>query len=402
MPRPRIMNATAFGVIVALCYSIALVPSLRRAHWDTSVFIVAGDLFVDSSKLDAPIIVRKDSHGYDGEFYYRLALEPWPSTSAAHGITFDGALYRAQRILYPVLAWAVSLGNAALVPAALVGVNLIAVGVVGGMAVALRDAAKLPVWFPFTVVLWPGFVVTIMHDTTELVPQALLMGALWAWVSGRTALFAVFASLAPLGREVAILVPAGFFLWSVAAWLRDRTRPSFAWAIVCGLALLPFLMWRETLILTLHAAPSSGTNLGWPGVGFVETVRRILSPASYLQLPQLSAALGWRMALALVGVVGLLAATVIHVHRGLQNKLLAPAVIAWSLTAALITLFRTDGPWIDDIAIFRTLTEYYTLSIVVLAAASASWFVMLPVIGVAGLLVPLVWFASIASMSFAP
>jgi hypothetical protein len=394
------MSAVAFGVIVALCYSIALVPSLRRAHWDTSVFIDAGDLFVDSSKLDAPIIVRKHSDGYDGQFYYRLAVQPWPSASAAHGVTFDAAPWRAQRILYPVLAWAVSFGNAALVPVALVAVNLIAVGVVAGMAVALRGAAKLPLWFPFTVVLWPGFVVTIMHDTTELVPQALVMAALWAWASGRTALFAVFAGLAPLAREVTILVPAGFFLWSAAAWLRDRTGPSFARAIVCGLALLPFLVWRETLILMLHAAPSSSNNIGWPGVGLVETVGRILSPASYLRLPQLTAGLGWRMALALVGVVGLLAATVTHVQSALQNKLLAPTVIAWSLTAALISLLRTDGPWIEDIAIFRALTEYYTLSIVVLAAASASWFVMLPVMGVAGLLGRLVWFASIDHVSF--
>jgi hypothetical protein len=73
-------------------------------------------------------------------------------------------------------------------------------------------------------------------------------------------------------------------------------------------------------------------------------------------------------------------------------------VIAWSLTAALITLLRTDGPWINDIAIFRALTECYTLSIVVLAVASASWFVMLPVMGMAGLL--LVWFASMKSVSF--
>jgi hypothetical protein len=106
LPRRRVMNAIAFGVIVALCYSIALVPSLRRAHWDTSVFIDAGDRFVDSSKLDAPIIVRKHSDGYDGQFYYRLAVEPWPSASAAHGVTFDAAPWRAQRILCPVLAWA--------------------------------------------------------------------------------------------------------------------------------------------------------------------------------------------------------------------------------------------------------------------------------------------------------
>jgi hypothetical protein len=52
-------------------------------------------------------------------------------------------------------------------------------------------------------------------------------------------------------------------------------------------------------------------------------------------------------------------------------------VITWSLTAALITLLRADDPWVNDVA-----------------------SVMLPVMGVAGLLVPLVWLASIASVSF--
>jgi hypothetical protein len=392
------MNAVAFGVIISLCYSIALVPPLRRAQWDTSVFIVAGDQFVDPSKLDAPIIVRKHSTGYDGEFYYRLAVEPWPTASAAHGVTFDSARWRAQRILYPALVWAVSFGNAALVPGALVAVNLMAIGLLAGMAVALRATASLPVWFPFAVVLWPGFLVTIMHDTTELVPQALVMAALWAWASQRTALFAVFASLAPLVREVTIFVPAGFFLWSAAAWLRERTRASFARTIICGIAFLPFIAWQQTLIVTLHAA-SNLSDLGWPGVGFVETIDRILSPMSYPQLPQLTHDLGRRIALGLVGVAGLLAMTAAHARRAFRNKLLAPTVIAWSLTAALISLLRTNGPWIEDIAIFRALTEYYILSIVVLAAASASWLVMLPVLGTAGLVMHLVWFASVNHVS---
>jgi hypothetical protein len=129
-------------------------------------------------------------------------------------------------------------------------------------------------------------------------------------------------------------------------------------------------------------------------------VGRILSPASYPRLPQLTGGLGWRMALALLGVAGLLAATATHAKSALQHKLLAPIVIAWSLTAALVTLLRTEGPWIEDIAIFRALTEYYTMSIVVLAAASASWRIMLPVMGVTALLAPLVWFASIRSVSF--
>jgi hypothetical protein len=128
-----------------------------------------------------------------------------------------------------------------------------------------------------------------------------------------------------LNREVTILVPAGFFLWSAAAWLEARTWPSFARAIVCGLALLPFLVWRETLILTLDAAPGSGNNIGWPGVGFVETVGRILSPASYPGFPQLTRGHDWLMALALVGVAGFLLRPR-HMFKGRSRISCSPTV----------------------------------------------------------------------------
>ena len=389
--RRRILLPVTFGVLIAICYAVALVPALRRAHWDSSVFVDAGDRLVETG---APIIVREHSDGYDGEFYYRLAIDPWPSASAAHGVTFDDPPYRAQRILYPALTWVVSLGHPAYVPKALVAVNLLAIGVIAGASVALRSAARLPFWFPVAIVACPGFVVTLTHDTTELVPQALIMLALWAWARGKFTLFAVFAGLAPLGREVTLLIPAGFLLWSTAAFLQNRNRRSFGRAVVCGVALLPFALWRETLILLFQAGPSAN-DLGWPGAGFVLTIDRLLRPYLYPGLPQLTDGLGRRMALALAGTAGLVAAVAAYARSALRSDPLGPVLIAWILCAGLISLLRTGGPWIEDIAVYRALTEFYILSVVVLAAAAVSWRVAVPLLAMAILACRLMWIAAI-------
>jgi hypothetical protein len=54
-------------------------------------------------------------NGYDGQFYYRLALDPADLHRAAFGITLD-APFRVQRIGYPALAWLMSAGQHAWVP----------------------------------------------------------------------------------------------------------------------------------------------------------------------------------------------------------------------------------------------------------------------------------------------
>ena len=80
-------------------------------------------------------LVILPNNGYDGQFFYRLALNPSNLHRTAYGITFDSN-FRVQRIGYPVLAWLVSLGQHQWVPVALIMVNILALtalGFLGGL-----------------------------------------------------------------------------------------------------------------------------------------------------------------------------------------------------------------------------------------------------------------------------
>jgi hypothetical protein len=70
--------------------------------------IVAGSQYVDGNKLGVKLPIIQGS-GYDGQFYFRLALDPFSTSRSYSGITFDSSI-RAQRILYPLLSWLICFG----------------------------------------------------------------------------------------------------------------------------------------------------------------------------------------------------------------------------------------------------------------------------------------------------
>lgn len=397
----KVLHPVAFGGLLSILYLMALLPGLRHAHYDFSVFVDAGDLLVNENALDAPIIVRKHSAGYDGEFYYRLAVDPWPTSDARHGVKFDSVASRAQQILYPVLAWIASLGQAELVPVALVLVNIAAVGLVGAASMCVVNAAGLPLWIPFAIAIWPGFVVTVTHDTTELVPQVFVLFALWAWASGRLWLFSLFAALAPLAREIAVFVPAGFFVWSVVAWSRrERSAIRLRQVLACGVALLPCLLWREALALMFQAPLAASSDIGWPGVGWLHTIERIIVPQSYPILRPLTGDLGRRMALATLASAAFIITVAMNLVPASRCKSLAPATLAWASTAILMTLLTAGGPWVEDIAIFRAFTECYVLGVIVLGMAGGGWRIAVPTFCIAGLLTRMMWSSALNHINF--
>src|SRR5436305_434484 len=105
------------------------------ARWQTwadgniSRSILVGPHFAIPSQLPRGMPVAK-TYGYDGQFFYRLALNPLNFHHTAYGLTMDRP-YRYMRIGYPALTWLVSFGQHFLVPVMLVAVNIAAVGALG-------------------------------------------------------------------------------------------------------------------------------------------------------------------------------------------------------------------------------------------------------------------------------
>src|SRR5260370_37334244 len=75
----------------------------------------------DPLKLPPSLRAMNADQAYDGEFFYRLAVDPFVSRDV--GIRLDGPGYRQQRVLYPLLVTALSLGRDRWVPCLLISWN---------------------------------------------------------------------------------------------------------------------------------------------------------------------------------------------------------------------------------------------------------------------------------------
>ena len=160
--------------------------------------------------------------GYDGQFAYYIARDPGGSPPC-----LDAPAYRMQRILLPVLARVLSLGQTALIPWALVLVNLIAL--VGGTALLedLLEAAKARRWFALSYGLYIGVFMAVRLSTTEPLAYGLVIAGIW--LGARDRWWA--ASIAGAGRVrqgIAALFAAGYAL-HFALNRAGATRPGSRW-----------------------------------------------------------------------------------------------------------------------------------------------------------------------------
>lgn len=208
------VHPLAFALLIAAAYVALLLPILLHDSRDLSFFVIAGDYFVDPH---TPILVRPNSFGYDGQFFYRLAVAPFSFDNPAAGIRFDVPVYRSQRFLYPLLAWLASTAQPAAAPAALVATNIAAIALLAGAALTLVRRLALPDATAWAIVAWPGLLVSLTHDTAEIVTVAFLLAALAARAHDRIKLFVLFGIAATLTRETAAPVFAGLFLWDLIA-----------------------------------------------------------------------------------------------------------------------------------------------------------------------------------------
>jgi hypothetical protein len=262
--------ATLFGLAL-----IVVVLRLSFNDLDPSRFVWAGVPNADPAAVPDGLYVHPESGGFDGQFYYRLALDPLTTAETARGITLDIPSYRQQRIAYPVLGWVFSLGGrAGLLPVVLIAVNVVAATVLGAVACALAKTAGRPWWWGVAVAVAPGLAIALCRDTTELTAAALMTGGLLALRRDRAVVAAVLLTFAVLARETAMFVPAGVFVAVAIAVVRDRRRASLRPLVAGALPVAVFAAWQLVLGARWGELPvfSGAGAAGLPILGVFRTI----------------------------------------------------------------------------------------------------------------------------------
>jgi len=226
----RLNHPLVPGIIAFLGWlGFALARWQIWAKGHLSLFIMAGHVYTHRAQLPRGLLLVP-SAGYDGQFFYRLALDPANWHATAFGITMDQT-YRYTRIGYPILAWIFSLGQHQLVPVMLVVVNLLgvaAMAVLGGMFA--RDAGRHALW-GLAFVAYFGLVISVGRDTAEPVAEACMLGGLLAYRRGGTRMYLLATALFAYGaitRETILFAPAAIAVTRLIAIVRRRANPGLA------------------------------------------------------------------------------------------------------------------------------------------------------------------------------
>ena len=223
-------SIVAAAGIVAVCYGGFVFALWRARDRDLSRFVVAG-AGVDARETPPGLTVRSDIDGYDGVAFYRLAVNPFTRAKKAYGITLDNPPYRQQRIGYPLLVWMASLGNARAVPAMMVIVNVIALIAIAAIGGALAQQFQFSGLWGVALALYPGFLLTLSRDTSEIVACAFMLATALALSRQRFTGAVILLTCAVLTRETALLIAVALAI--AYAWTRSSSalRASFPRAL---------------------------------------------------------------------------------------------------------------------------------------------------------------------------
>jgi hypothetical protein len=227
LQQTRLRNLVTPTLIVVVFCLIYVLGVLVSTSGDPLAFALLGTRFSEGDP--------HGTEGYDGQFAYQIALRP-----LAAAPYLDVPAYRYQRILYPMLARLLALGRPGLIPWALIGVNVAAIGFGTWATERLLVDLGASRWYALVYGLYAAQLLALRDDLNEPLAQALVMWAMLAWARERRWLAVVAFGLAALAKETALVFLAAYLLYALQ-------RRAWRWTIALGMGAIPFVAYQLLL-----------------------------------------------------------------------------------------------------------------------------------------------------------
>ncbi len=291
--------------------------------------------------------------GYDGQWFHVLAHDPLRFRE--HAGYMDAPRLRCQRILLPLAAWLLALGQFDWVDPAYYSQMLLWLGAGVYWTARLAQLRGAPA-------AW-GFVFPLLSSTLSSIDRMLADGPLVAAAAGifyftetgRWRAAWLLAALAPFIRETGLLL-----IPSACAWFLLRKR--WKAAALSASAALPFLVWLHSL----RDLPA-GVGFYWKGL-FASALRIVLHPTDYPYQPWLKwsiIALDWLSLAGFLGCCLLCLAILWRRRREMEN----PRAISWFagalFAAAALTLVHLEPrhAWDDFYSYGRVFSPAFLVAV---------------------------------------
>lgn len=359
---------------VALIFILALVMGrLARNNFIPSYFILAGAENIDESQLADPSIYLFNHQGYDGQYFYRYAINPWSIRQDEYGIHVDSPNYRKQRIVYPLIVWSLSMGNVKAIPWIMILVNIMALFWIVVMGSKILKLWKLPKGYALLPLLFSGLIFALSRNLSEAVEGAFLVTAIYFGVQRKMGWYALFASITVLSKETSLLLFGAYSILLIVERFTQKVDRNkwFNDLIFSGYPLLFLVLWKwitkKTLLAptlfngseNLSLVPFEGLLAGWQ-----KTMQSIHGHVGITE------AVVWHLSVIWLFYLGFLVA------KNIKAFQVHPAVCWLGLGALmwmLFSIFFTHKIWEDDWSFMRVFSSFCLVSVFFLFFRRIKW-----------------------------
>jgi hypothetical protein len=210
------------GLAIALTFTLRI---LLLSHMDPSVFLALGEQAPVQTEYARDLlddVQPRHFLGHDGKYFFAQANDPWYLNPQAHASVLDRPIYRAQRMLFPMLAGGFGLFEPQVVVWAMLAVNIAAMWLGALVAAKLAITLKASPWLGLAVPLNIGLILEVFIGGAGVLAFVLALAAVYALTNEHDWTGALFMTGAVLSREVMLLFAVGVFILSWRAERRIR------------------------------------------------------------------------------------------------------------------------------------------------------------------------------------
>lgn len=322
------------GVAVVMCLSVMIIYKLLLPGGLTR-FGGFGETF-EHRYIDTihsiNCYIKPNSGGYDGQFYAQIATDPSLDNPAFED-AIDEPAYRARRILLPLIAHVLALGNPEASVLIYCSLNILCWFVFAWLIwtwLMVKDARTFAQWC--ACVLSMGILDSIKYSLTDL-PSILLILLMIRYAHTRRLGVAGGFIAAVFLKETNLLAMS-----ALPNWPKDRRsllKQFTLWSSIACISLILFYQWYRYVNWKFGVFLGVSGNFDWP---FVSIVRNFLSALKALS----SGEIDDRYIFRILGIVGFLFQLGWLVS---QSKKIRDPLIRLGLTYAVLFIFLGDLVW---------------------------------------------------------
>jgi hypothetical protein len=353
------LACAVLATMIAFTWQFLIVRHNYGGNW-TGLFCIGESSVVPPSLSEERLYRFPKSSGYDGQFYYYIAHDPFVKRDSLQYV--DNPPLRWRRILLPALAHFLALGRRDFVAQAYIATVLASVFLGTWWLSRFCQSLGYCAFWGLCFLMIPGVAVSLDRMTVDILLVALCIAFSFYGVASPSWKIYPVLLFAPLVRETGLILVIAFCLFCL---LGRRGKEA-----VLGIAMaIPWLAWTLYLRSILW---SDGTP--WlTAIPFRGLASRLLDPVQFEITGRWLAIAAVLDYVALLGVCLAFFFAVIFVCRKNFGLLELTTVV---FTFSVMWVGKADV-WADAYALGRTMSPLLVW-LALLAVLSRQWWMLLP------------------------